>query len=113
MPQLFGIPRAAVAHLRAVLVADSPAAVAAFDNVHQPGLVAGIAVVVACEQVAIFIKRQLLRISQASRVNLQVGTVRLAAENRSRIGKSKGFTFSRFHVEATVADAEIEPAVRS
>src|SRR5438093_3137021 len=61
VPEFLRVPRTAVAHRCGVLVTDAPAAVAALDDIHEPGLVAGIAVVVASKQVSMFVKGQALR----------------------------------------------------
>ena len=70
-----------------MLVADAPAAVATFDQVHQALLVALVAVVVAGEQVAVFVERQLLRIAQAVVHDLELGAVGVGAVHRAFVGK--------------------------
>src|SRR5262249_28949125 len=79
MPDPLGVERSAISHRRAILVAHPPAAVATFDHVHESRLIAAVAVVVHCEEVAILIKRQLLRIAQASVNDFEIASVGLAA----------------------------------
>ena len=64
-PQPFADPRTTLA-ARRVLVTHAPAAVAAFDDVHEAFHVALVAVVVAREEIAVFVEHQLLRIAQAA-----------------------------------------------
>ena len=57
VPELLGVPRAGGAP-RGMLVSDPPAAVAVFHEVHEPFLVALVGVVVAGEQVAVFVEEK-------------------------------------------------------
>ena len=112
VPELLGVERAAVAQVAAVLVADAPAAVAALDDVHQPAPVAGVAVVVHGEEVAVLVEGQFLRVAQAGGDDLQVRAVRVAAQHRAAVRVEQMFALLGGHVEAAVADAEVELAVR-
>ena len=80
VPDLLAVQRAAVGQ---VLVGHPPAAVAPFDDVDPAGLVAAVGVVVAGEEVAVVVERQLLRIAQAGGEHLQVRAIELAAQHRA------------------------------
>src|SRR5262249_7617326 len=113
MPELLSVPRATVAHPRVVLVTNAPTAVAAFDDVYEPSFVTRVAIVVARKKVAVFVERQLLRIAQAVSGDLEVGAGRFAAQHRPGVGKRQRLAFRGLHIQAAVADAEIEQAVWS
>ncbi len=93
------------------LVADPPAAVAPFDQVDPARLVAAVGVVVAGEQVAELVERQLLRVAETRGEDLQLGAVGVAAEHRAGVGHRQLAAVDGRHVEAAVADAEVEPPV--
>ena len=109
MPNLFPVERTAI---RQVLVRHSPASVAALHDVHPPRLVAAIRVVVAGEQVAEVVERQLLRISQPVREDLEIRTVGVAAEHRAALRVFPSAAIGE-HVVAAIAQAEIDLAIRS
>ena len=111
VPELFLVPRPARVRGFEELVADPPAAIAAFDEIDPACAVAAIGVVIAGEQVAELIERQLLRVAQAGGKDLELGAVGVAAQDRAGIRHGERFAVNGCHVEAAVADAEIEPAV--
>src|SRR5215207_3481346 len=78
LPDFLAVEGAAVGQ---ILISHPPAAVAPFDDVYPAGLIAAVAVVVAREEVAVVVERQLLRVAEAGGKNLQVPAIELAAED--------------------------------
>src|SRR5688572_29618712 len=107
LPQLLAIPGAAIVE---PLEADAPAAVGAGNDRHEARAVAAVAVVVAGEQVAPLVERELLRVAQPAVHDLEIAAVELAAQHCAfvRIGER---LVALDDVEAAVADREIEAAV--
>ncbi len=93
------------------LVADPPAAVAPLDHVDPARPVAAVGVIVAGEQVAELVERQLLRVAEPRGEDLELGAVGVAAEDRAGVGDGQLAAVEGRHVEPAVADAEIEPPV--
>src|SRR5206468_1289392 len=95
------------------LITDPPANVAAFNHVNPAGLVATVRIVVAGKQVSVWIENEVLRVAQAEREHLEVGTVRIAAENAACVRFADLPAIGQLHVRAAVADAEINLSVRT
>ena len=113
LPHLLGEPRVALLAERIVLPADAPAGVAALDDVNPALAIALIGVVVAGEEIAVFVEREFLRIAQPAGNDLHVGAVRLAAEDSAFIGEREHLAFLRRHMRAAIAEGEIKPAIRT
>ena len=94
-----------------MLITDAPAAVAAFDQVHEALHVALVAVVVAGEEIAVLVEHQLLRIAQAARDHLELGAIGIGAEHRAFIRIGDHLAFLALHVRAAVADRVVDLAV--
>ena len=94
------------------LIADAPAAVAAFHNVNPPRLIATVGVVVAGEKVSVLIEHQVLRIAQAESEHFEFRAVRITTKHATRVGIAHAAAIGELHVRAAVADAEINFAVR-
>ena len=95
---------------RRELVTDAPAAVAAFDDMHQPLHVAVVAVVVAGEQVAVIVEHERLRIAQTggdSSNSVPSGLQR----NTAPVSGTSMTPLPCLYVGAAIADAVIELAV--
>ena len=89
-----------------------PAAVAAFDELDEARLVAAVRVVVAGEKIAVFIKRQFLRIAHADGENLEVRAVGIAAHDGAGVARFPLFAFLALHVHAAITDGEIHLSIR-
>ena len=107
VPEFFPAPRAAVGK---ILKRHAPAAVSALDDLHESGLVAGVAVVVAGEQVAEVVEGEFLRVAQALVNHFQAAAVGLAPQHRAAVGDHDPVGADR-DVEAAVTDGKIDPAV--
>src|SRR5690242_3271828 len=103
MPQLLGIPRSAWRGRRDELVTDAPAAIAPFHQVNEAGLIAGVGIVFAGEQVAVFVERQLLWIAQARGKNFQLRAIGVTAQHRAAIRQIEELAIL-LDAQATVAD---------
>ena len=108
-PEALAVPRTGVAH-RGVLITDAPTGVAALDDVHEAFHVALVAVVVAGEEIADFVEKEVLGIAEAGGEELDVGTVEIAAEDGAGVGRGDGVG-GRDDVRAAVADAVVKFAV--
>ena len=93
-----------------MLVANTPAGVAALDDVDEAFHVAVIAVVVTGEEIADLVEEQVLGIAEAGGEEFDVGAVEVAAENGAVIRSGEG-AGGGGHVGAAVADAVVEFAV--
>ena len=93
------------------LPADAPAAVAAFHGVHPTRGIAAVGIIVAGEEVAKLIKRQLLRIAQAHVEKLQLRAVGIAAIDRARLRRVQSPAFFGDDGGGAVAVAEVEFAI--
>ncbi len=107
VPDLFGVPRARLAERRE-LVTDAPAAVAALDDVHEPLLVAVVAVIVAGEEVAEFVEDERLRVAEAGGEKFETRAVGVAAEHRALVGHRQRRAFLGPDRRAAVAVAEVD-----
>src|SRR5213594_3633940 len=110
IPESLGAPWTARIGAFEKLVADAPAAVAAFDQVDPARLVAAVGIVVAGEQISILIERQGLRIAQAEGEHLQLRPVRIAAKNAAAVRIGDDATFGLYR-RGAITDAEVEFAV--
>ena len=107
IPQLLAIPRASVLK---VLVVHPPTGVGMLDEVHPPRTVAAVRVVVAGEQIAEIVERQLLRIAKPRAEDLQLRAIQFAAKDCPLIGQVQ-LPFLRWNREAAITDGEIEPPI--
>ena len=84
----------------------------AVDDFHPARAIAAVGVIIAREQVAVWIEGQFLRVAQPDVNDLQLGAIGVTAEDsaRVRIGEDAALGLD---VQATVADAAIEPTVGS
>ena len=80
------------------LIADAPAAVAAFHDVNPARLIAAVGVVVAGEKISVLIENQVLRIAQAESEHFEVGAVRIATEDATGVGFAHTAAISELHV---------------
>ncbi len=110
IPHPLAVPGTAVGK---VLEVHPPADVGSLDDVDPAGAVAAVGVVLPREEASIVVERQLLRIAKAVGEDLQLRSVRLAAEDGPGVGHGEPRPLLRFDVEPAVADAEVEAAVRS
>ena len=110
VPQLLGVPGATRDPTLQELVTDSPATVATFDHVHPTGFVPAVGVVVAGEQVAVLVERQLLRVAQSVGEHFEFRAIGIAPQHRTGVGHGQGSVFG-FEVKPAVADAEVEPTI--
>ena len=81
VPQLLLVPGTALPRRVHPLIGVAPAAVAALDHMNETRPVDAVGVVVAGEQVPVFVEDQLLGIAQARSENLQVAAVQLATQD--------------------------------
>src|SRR6266513_73388 len=88
----------------AVCQDSRPHSCSALHQVGPPRRVAGVAVVVAGPEVPLRVERELLRVAQARREQLEAGPVRVAAHHAARVG----IVQDPLDVDAAVADREIE-----
>ena len=109
MPDVLAVPRPAIV---GVLVVHPPAGVATLDDIHPTGLVAAIGVVVAREQIAEVVERQLLRIAEAEREHLQIAPIQVAPKHCPSVWPMQEFALLVHHMVAAIADAEVDPPVR-
>ena len=111
VPEPFGVPRAGGVRVVDRLVGHVPAARAAVHDVDETGVIPAVAVVVVGEQVAELIECEFLRIAQAAMDHFQFGAVGVAAEHGPVARADKLFSFLARHIEAAIADAEVELAI--
>jgi hypothetical protein len=109
-PDFLGVPRAQPSRVVHFLIADPPTAISAWDDIHPPGRIAAVGVVVAGEEVAILVESQLLGIAEPVMEDLEVGPIRIAPKHGAGVGIVEHST-SSFNVEPAIAAAEIDPAV--
>ena len=112
-PAALLVPRSALVAAFERLVVHVPARLAAFHDVDDARAVAAVGVVVAGEEVAPLVEGQFLRIPQRMREDLQVRTVRLAAEDGTREDALEVLPLLVRHVVAAVADRPVDAAVGS
>ena len=89
----------------------APAEVGPLDHVQEAGGVAHVHVVLAGDEVAGGVERQLLRVAQAKREDLEVRAVEVAAEHGAHVGILEPLALVRHDVEAAVAHREVQLAV--
>ena len=67
--------------MRAVneLIADSPSAVTAFNDMYQTGLVTTVGVIIHSKEVTIVVKGEFLWVSQTSGIQFQVRTIEVTS----------------------------------
>ena len=65
------------------------------------------------QEIAEIVERRLLGVAEAARVHLEAGAVRLHPHDAALVGEEKPPPLLRLHVRALVADAPVNPAVRS
>ena len=111
VPELFLVPGAPAVRRFDKLIADPPAAIAPFDHVNPASPIAAVGIIIAREEIAILVERQLLGVAKPRREDLELGAVRITAQHRSRIGHGKRPALGRCDVKAPVADTEIQPAI--
>ena len=109
LPHSLAVPGPPV---RQVLILHRPARVSSWHDVHEPGLVSTVTVVVDSEQIAEIVEGKLLGISQAGREDLEFRSVGTTAEHgpSPRLGDHPSLVL---HPVAPVTDREIEPAIGS
>ncbi|MEJ1972807.1 MAG: hypothetical protein WDM96_10200 [Lacunisphaera sp.] len=78
---------------------------------HEAFLVALVGVVVAGEEVAVFVEEERLRVAQAGGEELEARAVGPAAEDGAHVGRVDRAAFLGFHVGAAVADRHVDAAV--
>src|SRR5690606_33033754 len=83
------------------------------DDIHPALAVALVGVVIAGEEIAVFVESKFLRIAQTARDDFHVGAVWLAAEDGAFVRKGEDLAFLRGDVCTTVAKGEVEAAIRS
>ncbi len=98
IPKFLRVERSARVGAFHELIADAPAAVAAFHHVNPARLIAAVGVVVAGEQVSVLIENQVLRITQAESEHFEFGAVRIAAEDAARVGFAHLAAIGKLHV---------------
>ena len=80
-----------------------PTGIAAFYEIVDTFQVRAVRIVVRCEEIAVIIPGQLLRIAQPVIEKLHVRTVRIAAENRPLVGAVIAYAFFRRKAVSTIA----------
>src|SRR5690606_20841396 len=88
-----------------------PAGIAAFDDMDEALEVAVVAVVVAGEQVAVFVEGEFLRVAQTVGDEFEFGAVGIAAEDRAFIEQFDVGAVAGGGVGGAIADGEIQFAV--
>ena len=111
-PEALHVPGAGIAE-GSVLVADPPTGIGTFHDVDPAFAVALVGVVVAGEEVAVFVEGEFLRIAQAVGEGLEIRAVEFTAENAAFIGKHEAAAFLGQDVCSPVSKAEVEPSVGS
>ena len=96
----------------AELPVDAPAAVHPIDYVEQPlRLARVVAVVVGADQVAVLVERELVRVAKTVGEYLQLGAVRIGAQDHAAVRVDELATFTRGDVDAEVALLEVDASV--
>ena len=90
-----------------------PTGVRSFQRVDNTGLVTNVAGIVESEKVAVLIEGKLLRVSQSVVDYLEVGAIRIAAEDRSAARGREVFTIFGGNVIATITNTPVELSVWS
>jgi hypothetical protein len=67
------------------LIAHTPAAVPAFNQINPARLIAAVGVVIAREKTAVLIEDEVLRIAKAESENLEFRTIRVAAKHAAGV----------------------------
>ena len=98
IPKFLRVERSARVGTFHELIADAPAAIAAFHDINPARLIAAVGVVVAGEQVAVLIENQVLRIAQAESEHFEFGAVRVATEDTARVGFAHVPAIGELHV---------------
>ena len=111
MPDRFRVPRAGQIRFWNVLIGHVPATIAAGHNIHQPRIVALVAIVIVGEQVAVLINCELLRISQSLMNAFKFSAIWIATINHaaSRVGNRRPFFGD--DMAAAITDRKIQFAI--
>src|SRR5690606_19792047 len=100
-----------IAEIHQDLVAVVPTGFPALDNVDESAGIPGIGVVVTGEEIPIGIEGEFLGVAQASVELLEIGAVRIAAENTAGVGPMVVTAFLGGEGIAAVTDGPVELAV--
>lgn len=90
-----------------------PTGVRSFQHVDYAGLVTNVAGVVESEKITVLIEGEFLRVSQSVMDYLEVGAIRVTAEDRSTARGREVFTIFGGHVVATVTNTPVKLSVWS
>ena len=90
-----------------------PTRIATFHGVHDARDIAEITGIIEGHQIAEFIEGEFLRITQAMEKYFHLTAIGFAAENRASVRCLETHAFFADHVEAAIADAPIQSAIRT
>ncbi len=110
-PHFLRVPRPPGIGLGDPLVADTPATVPPLDDPDPTGLITGVGVVVAREEVAVVVESQFLGIAQAPVHDFEVAAIQIASKDRAGIGFHQSGTVGKADVDTPVANTEVKTAV--
>ena len=111
LPYAFLVPRTSAVLSFEGLVTHVPTGFATFDQIHQPRLVATVGVVVAGEQVAVIVKRKLLRVAQSVVEHLQTGTVQFTTERGTGMRRNMLVAFPIDEVVSPVTNRPVQASI--
>ena len=84
-----------------------------FREIRHAGFVAGIAVIVVRKQIPELVKSHFLRVPQTISINFHIRAIQLATHHTACIRQIQMLSFRCFDINTTIADAEIQSAVRT
>ena len=113
IPEFLGVPWAAAGRRVEMLVTDTPAAIAAFDEMNPSGAIATIGIVVSGEKISEIVEGEFLRIAEAAGEDFEVCAVRFTAQDDAFIGVIENATFFVGDIQSAIANGKIKTAVGS
>src|SRR5262245_49976135 len=93
------------------LIADAPAAVAAFGEVNPARGIAAVRIVITGPEVAVLVEDQFLRVAQAGREDFEIRAIGITAIDDAGLAVVHQLAFLVVDVGAAIANAEIQLAV--
>ena len=98
----------------AILPVGAPAGVHVLDDVNESFFFTGaVRVVVDAEDVAVLIEGDFLDVAETTGVNLEVGTIGIAAEEGALVGVFEVEAFLGFYAHSLIADGPIDAPIRA